>query len=232
MESRVWLDRGFRDDWMPRTPIQSVSSESSMYLSCDPPARVSGVQEEFKESKETIHELDPKSDGVQSEFKTLLRTRREVDWGQPIIDKSCISGCMHFGTLFYINSLWGLGPHRVSLMNAVSEDVAIEKADLAGIHIVRVEADGDTAVSLEDRISASVNHRRLGARQIQLTSIAGSIGAALFVAIGSGVVNGPIALLVGFLFWSTVIYSVAQCRKLLWCALLTCRARGRDQIPL
>ena len=50
---------------------------------------------------------------------------------------------------------------------------------------------------LQSRIASSVNHRRLNARQIQLTSIAGSIGAALFVAIGSGVLSGPLCLLIG-----------------------------------
>ena len=51
--------------------------------------------------------------------------------------------------------------------------------------------------TLQTRILASANHRRLNARQIQLTSIAGSIGAALFVAIGSGVLSGPLCLLIG-----------------------------------
>jgi amino acid transporter len=66
--------------------------------------------------------------------------------------------------------------------------------------------------SLEAKIVHSVNHRRLNARQIQLTSIAGSIGAALFVAIGSGVLSGPLCLLIGFLFWATIVFSVAQCQ--------------------
>lgn len=51
--------------------------------------------------------------------------------------------------------------------------------------------------SLQARILGSANHRRLNARQIQLTSIAGSIGAALFVAIGNGVLSGPLCLLLG-----------------------------------
>jgi len=51
--------------------------------------------------------------------------------------------------------------------------------------------------SLQARILGSANHRRLNARQIQLTSIAGSIGAALFVAIGDGVLSGPLCLLLG-----------------------------------
>ena len=60
--------------------------------------------------------------------------------------------------------------------------------------------------SLQTRILAAANHRRLNARQIQLTSIAGSIGAALFVAIGSGVLSGPLCLLIGESFLSIRIH--------------------------
>ncbi|WVQ79666.1 hypothetical protein IAT38_001766 [Cryptococcus sp. DSM 104549] len=66
--------------------------------------------------------------------------------------------------------------------------------------------------TMEARVQRSVNHRKLNGRQIQLTAIAGSIGAALFVAIGSGVLSGPLALLIGFIFWSSVVYAVAQCQ--------------------
>lgn len=38
---------------------------------------------------------------------------------------------------------------------------------------------------------------------------------ALFVAIGYGVTSGPLALLVAFIFWATVIFFIAQCRKTL-----------------
>lgn len=37
--------------------------------------------------------------------------------------------------------------------------------------------------------------------------------SALFVAIGSGVLSGPVCLLVAFSFWATIIFCVAQCRK-------------------
>ncbi|ORY25456.1 putative amino acid transporter [Naematelia encephala] len=84
--------------------------------------------------------------------------------------------------------------------------------DAAEIHVDDVPVSSLEGSSLEARVLASVNHRRLNARQIQLTAIAGSIGAALFVAIGSGVLSGPLALLLGFLFWVTVVYSVAQCQ--------------------
>lgn len=76
------------------------------------------------------------------------------------------------------------------------------------IHISET-GEGDI---MRARVLDSVNHRKLNARQIQLSSIAGAIGAALFVAIGSGVTSGPVALLIGFVFWSTVVYSIAQCQ--------------------
>ncbi|KAK4939818.1 hypothetical protein LTR10_019991 [Elasticomyces elasticus] len=66
--------------------------------------------------------------------------------------------------------------------------------------------------ALDEAIQASVNHRRLNPRQIQLASIAGAIGAALYVAIGDGVLSGPLCLLIAFLFWVSVVYSVAQCQ--------------------
>ncbi|KAH0285379.1 putative amino acid transporter [Aureobasidium namibiae CBS 147.97] len=65
---------------------------------------------------------------------------------------------------------------------------------------------------LDSAVRQAVNHRRLNPRQLQFTAIAGSIGAALFVAIGSGVSSGPLCLLVGFVFWATVVFSVAQCQ--------------------
>ncbi|KAL3466699.1 amino acid permease/ SLC12A domain-containing protein [Aspergillus heterothallicus] len=61
-------------------------------------------------------------------------------------------------------------------------------------------------------IREAVNHRRLNPRQIQLTALAGSIGAALFVAIGSGVMSGPLCLFLAFIFWATVVYCIAQCQ--------------------
>ncbi|KUJ06754.1 uncharacterized protein LY89DRAFT_743666 [Mollisia scopiformis] len=60
---------------------------------------------------------------------------------------------------------------------------------------------------LDAAIEAAVNNRQLNPRQIQLTAIAGSIGAN-----GSGVLSGPLCLLIGFLFWTTVVVCIAQCQ--------------------
>ncbi|KAF5701869.1 amino acid transporter [Fusarium mundagurra] len=73
--------------------------------------------------------------------------------------------------------------------------------------ILELEGDALTAAILD-----SVNHRRLNPRHIQLTAFTGSIGAAFFVAIGSGVLSGPLCLLLAFIFWVTVVFSVAQCQ--------------------
>ncbi|KAK2805089.1 hypothetical protein FQN50_006334 [Emmonsiellopsis sp. PD_5] len=69
-----------------------------------------------------------------------------------------------------------------------------------------------SGAELDAAILEAVNHRRLNPRQIQLTAIAGSIGAALFVGIGSGVMSGPLCLLLGFIFWVSVVFSIAQCQ--------------------
>ncbi|KAL2836088.1 amino acid permease-domain-containing protein [Aspergillus pseudoustus] len=66
--------------------------------------------------------------------------------------------------------------------------------------------------NLSAAIREAVNHRRLNPRQIQLTAIAGSIGAALFVAIGSGVMSGPLCLFLAFVFWASIVFCIAQCQ--------------------
>jgi hypothetical protein len=37
--------------------------------------------------------------------------------------------------------------------------------------------------------------------------------SALFVAIGSGAMSGPLCLLIAFTFWASVVFCIAQCRK-------------------
>ncbi|KAH7234844.1 amino acid permease-domain-containing protein [Fusarium redolens] len=84
--------------------------------------------------------------------------------------------------------------------------------DIGGVSVTKSdipELDGD---ALTAAILDSVNHRRSNPRHIQLTAFAGSIGAALFVAISSGVLSGPLCLLLAFMFWVTVVFSVAQCQ--------------------
>lgn len=87
-----------------------------------------------------------------------------------------------------------------------------DKGSSMGTEVNVLGVGNDNERDFATRIAESATHRKLGARQIQLTSIAGSIGAALFVAIGSGVPAGPLALLLGFTFWASVIYCIAQCQ--------------------
>lgn len=44
------------------------------------------------------------------------------------------------------------------------------------------------------------------------SQIALTICSALFVGIGSGVMSGPLCLFLAFIFWASVVFSVAQCR--------------------
>jgi amino acid transporter len=54
--------------------------------------------------------------------------------------------------------------------------------------------------------------RRLGARQIQMIAIGGSIGTALFVSIGSGLVQGgPGSLLIAFTLYCIFLATVNNC---------------------
>lgn len=54
--------------------------------------------------------------------------------------------------------------------------------------------------------------RRLSGRQIQMITIGGSIGTALFVSIGSGLTaGGPGSLLIGFILYSCFLALVNNC---------------------
>lgn len=49
-------------------------------------------------------------------------------------------------------------------------------------------------------------------RHVQLIAISGSIGAALFVSIGSPLTSaGPLGLLIGVCFWSFVVFCASNC---------------------
>lgn len=82
---------------------------------------------------------------------------------------------------------------ETSTMDEPHKKNEIDKVD----PITETTLENDAEEEIRARVAVSVNHRRLNPRQIQLTAIAGSIGAALFVAIGSGVLSGPLCLLIG-----------------------------------
>ncbi|EPS35330.1 hypothetical protein H072_11312 [Dactylellina haptotyla CBS 200.50] len=62
--------------------------------------------------------------------------------------------------------------------------------------------------SAHEKITHDTTHRQLKERHVQLIGIGGTIGTALFVAIGRGLaLGGPASLFLGFTLWSTVVLS-------------------------
>ncbi|KAK8068769.1 hypothetical protein PG994_005385 [Apiospora phragmitis] len=112
-------------------------------------------------------------------------------------------------------------PANDSAKKAPGEDTLSELAPASSMGFRQMKINHGVSLApeganLDEAIQYSVNHRKLNPRQIQLTSFAGAIGAALFVAIGSGVPSGPLCLLIAFIFWACVVFSIAHC---LWLAL-------------
>lgn len=66
--------------------------------------------------------------------------------------------------------------------------------------------------SFSDSNKRDNTHRQLKARHIQLIGIGGTIGTALYVQIGKGLINGgPLSLFVAFTFWCSVILAITLC---------------------
>ncbi|PHH78696.1 hypothetical protein CDD80_6434 [Ophiocordyceps camponoti-rufipedis] len=63
-----------------------------------------------------------------------------------------------------------------------------------------------------DGAEADATHRKLKSRHVQLLGIGGTVGTALFVQIGKGLIDGgPGSLFIAFAFWCTFILAVTQC---------------------
>lgn len=71
----------------------------------------------------------------------------------------------------------------------------------------------DEAVgSVEIRGNTDALQRHLGNRQIQMIAIGGSIGTALFVSIGNGLINGgPGSLFIAYTLYSCLLGLVNNC---------------------
>lgn len=71
----------------------------------------------------------------------------------------------------------------------------------------------DEAVGeIETRGNTDALQRHLGNRQIQMIAIGGSIGTALFVSIGNGLMDGgPGSLLIAFALYSALLGLVNNC---------------------
>jgi amino acid transporter len=74
--------------------------------------------------------------------------------------------------------------------------------------------DSDIVTTEDGEIAENTDqlHRRLGNRQIQLIAIGGSIGTALFVSIGSGLVHGgPGSLFIAYFIYACMLGLVNNC---------------------
>ncbi|KAM0754005.1 hypothetical protein T439DRAFT_322887 [Meredithblackwellia eburnea MCA 4105] len=62
--------------------------------------------------------------------------------------------------------------------------------------------------------STSASHRKLESYHVNLISIGGTIGTALFVYMGEGLTNGgPASLLLAYAWWTSVIWCIAELQK-------------------
>lgn len=77
--------------------------------------------------------------------------------------------------------------------------IAVDKASPAGNY-------DEAAGTVQARGNADSLQRHLGNRQIQLIAIGGSVGTALFVTIGGGLMDGgPASLLIAYTLYSLLL---------------------------
>ncbi|RSL85865.1 hypothetical protein BHE90_005027 [Fusarium euwallaceae] len=75
-----------------------------------------------------------------------------------------------------------------------------------------VLADDLNASSFHNGTKKDATHRKLKSRHIQLIGIGGTIGTALYVQIGKGLLNGgPASLFLAFTIWCTFILAITLC---------------------
>lgn len=85
------------------------------------------------------------------------------------------------------------------------KDIPTYEKDVPGYDLAE-DSDGGLVAK------GSELHRTLSGRQIQMITIGGSIGTALFVSIGSGLVQGgPASLLIAFTLYSCWLALVNNC---------------------
>lgn len=92
--------------------------------------------------------------------------------------------------------------------------------DITGGGVARVSSDeksppnpyDEREGSVEVRDNTDALQRHLGNRQIQMIAIGGSIGTALFVSIGNGLINGgPGSLFIAYALYSGLLGLVNNC---------------------
>ena len=87
-------------------------------------------------------------------------------------------------------------PARIS----ISKQIGNEGAKLPSIYEIEEEA-GSLPTSYDH------THRKLKPRHIQLIGIGGTIGTALFVSIGRGLMQGgPASLFIAFTLWYVILF--------------------------
>ncbi|KAL1843339.1 hypothetical protein VTJ49DRAFT_2156 [Mycothermus thermophilus] len=95
-----------------------------------------------------------------------------------------------------------------------SMDIGLETAPRS---ITENPPDANAGTTSPDYVSirsvqGDHTHRRLKSRHIQLIGIGGTIGTALYVQIGKGLLDGgPASLFLAFTLWCTVILAVTLC---------------------
>ena len=93
----------------------------------------------------------------------------------------------------------------------MSLDMEKDEADIK-VHtstVVQEDLESDTRT---EQYAGPDPHRGLRMRHVQLIAICGSIGAALFVSIGSPLTSaGPAGLLIGVTLWASVIVAASGC---------------------
>ncbi|KAK8153196.1 amino acid permease/ SLC12A domain-containing protein [Phyllosticta citrichinensis] len=90
-------------------------------------------------------------------------------------------------------------PDQKGAVDKAGPRVDFEEGDVGNVQSGHVDASDHT-------------HRRLKPRHIQLIGIAGTIGTALFVNIGKGLLSGgPASLFIAYCLWCPVILAISLC---------------------
>ncbi|GAA5893639.1 hypothetical protein JCM6882_007867 [Rhodosporidiobolus microsporus] len=88
------------------------------------------------------------------------------------------------------------------------------EAGVVAVDAASIKSSENSAVPDDSKYATtSAAHRHLESYHVNLIAMGGSIGTATFVYIGSGLTSaGPLGLLLGYTWWTVVIYIVAMCQ--------------------
>ncbi|KAI5480507.1 DNA repair protein REV1 [Pseudohyphozyma bogoriensis] len=97
----------------------------------------------------------------------------------------------------------------------MSKPSSLDEKDV-GVTAAVQDYDGASVLSspLAKFATTTAAHRTLESYHVNLISIGGTIGTALFVYMGSGLTQGgPLSLLLGYAYWVSVIWAIAECQR-------------------